>query len=140
MMGGPSASPDSTISANGMIAKPPNCSSVPIQMYGTRRQPSTERCVSERKPTSARNGANTSGSEIITATSQAGTSSSTIITRFSVPISSTTAMPTETWNSDRRSRRPSGNSGVAASANGRNRVPTCVQVRASRVPRALTGG
>ena len=29
--------------------------------------------MSERKPTSARNGANTSGSEIITATSQAGT-------------------------------------------------------------------
>ena len=79
-----------------MIARPPNCSSVPIQIYGTRRQPNTERCVSERNPTSARNGANTSGNEIITATSQAGTFNSTIITRLSVPISSTTAMPTET--------------------------------------------
>ena len=72
----------------------------------------------------ARNGANTSGSETITATSHAGTPSSTIITRFSVPISSTTAMPTETWNSDSRSSRPSGNSGVAASANGRKRGPS----------------
>ena len=66
----------------------------------------------------------------MTATSHAGTPSSTIMTRLSVPISSTTARPTETWNNDRRSRRPNGSSGVAASANGRNRVPTCVQVRA----------
>ena len=102
---GPVVSPDRMISANGMIAKPPNCSSVPNQMYGTRRQPSTERWLSERKPISARNGANSSGSESISATSQTGTPSSTIITRFSVPISSTTAMPTVTWNSDRRSRR-----------------------------------
>ena len=62
--------------------------------------------MSDLKPTTARNGANTSGSETITATSQAGTPSSTIMTRLSVPISSTTAMPTVTWNSDRRSRRP----------------------------------
>ena len=41
----------------------------------------------------------------ISATSQLGTPSSTIMTRFSVPFSSTSAMPTETWNSDRRSRR-----------------------------------
>ena len=75
--------------------------------------------MSERNPTRARNGANTSGNETITATSQAGTPSSTIMTRFSVPISSTTAMPTVTWNSDRRSSFPSGNSGVAASAKGR---------------------
>ena len=77
--------------------------------------------MSERKPISARNGANTSGSDTITATSQVGTPSSTIITRLSVPFSSTTAMPTETWNSDSRSRRPSGSSAVAASANGRKR-------------------
>jgi hypothetical protein len=44
------------------------------------------------------------------ATSVAGTSSSTIITRLSVPTSSTSAMPTVTWNSDRRSRRDSGRS------------------------------
>ena len=87
--------------------------------------------MSDRKPTSARNGANTSGSETMRATSQAGTPSSTIMTRFSVPISSTTAMPTETWNSDRRSRRPSGSSAVAASANGRKRGPSTIQVRAS---------
>ena len=32
MRSGRRVSPDSTISANGMIARPPNCSSVPIQM------------------------------------------------------------------------------------------------------------
>ncbi len=79
-----------------MIARPPNCKSVPIQMKGTRRQPSSERCVSERKPTTARNGAKINGSETITATSQAGTASSTIMTRLRVPISSTTAIPTDT--------------------------------------------
>ena len=52
--------------------------------------------LSERKPISARNGANSSGSEIMIPTSDAGTSSSTIITRFSVPISSTRDMPTDT--------------------------------------------
>ena len=57
------------------------------------------------------------------ATIHEGTPSSTIITRFSVPISSTTAMPTVTWNSDSRSSRPIGSSGVAASANGRKRGP-----------------
>ena len=65
------------------------------------------------------------------ATSEAGTLSSTIITRLSVPTSSTSAMPTETWNSDKRSRRDSGRSGVAASANGRKRGPSCAQ-RATR--------
>ena len=39
-----------------------------------------------------------------------GTPSSTIITRFRVPSSSTVAMPTETWNSDSRSSWPSGRS------------------------------
>ena len=107
-----------------MIASPPNWSSEPIQMYGTRRQPSAERWWSERKPTSARNGANTRGSDTISATSHADTPSSTIITRFSVPFSSTVAMPTDTWNSDRRSSRPSGSSAVAASANGRKRGPS----------------
>jgi hypothetical protein len=71
-------------------------------------------CVSERKPISARNGANTSGSATISATSQAGTPSSTIITRFSVPTSSAVAMPTDTWNSDRRSSRPAAARRVAA--------------------------
>ena len=88
-----------------MIARPPNCTIVPIQMKGTRRQPSAERWVSERKPISARNGAYSTGSATISATSVAGTSSSTIITRLSVPTSSVSAMPTETWNSDRRSSR-----------------------------------
>ena len=68
----------------------------------------------------------------MTATSQAGTPSSTIITRFSVPISSTAAMPTETWNSDSRSSRPSGSSGVAASANGRKPGPSWLQPRRER--------
>ncbi len=65
------------------------------------------------------------------ATSEAGTSSSTIITRFSVPTSSTSAMPTEAWNSDSRSRRDSGRSGVAASAKGRKRGPNPAQVTMS---------
>ena len=77
--------------------------------------------MSDLCPISARNGANSSGSEIMIATTALGTPSSTIMTRLSVPLSSTTAMATETWNSDRRSRRPSGSSAVAASANGRKR-------------------
>jgi hypothetical protein len=52
--------------------------------------------VSDLNPISARNGANTSGSDTISATSHVGTPSSTIITRLSVPLSSTTAMPTDT--------------------------------------------
>jgi hypothetical protein len=60
----------------------------------------------------------TSGSATISATSQAAMCNSTIITRFSVPTSSAVAMPTETWNSDRRSSRGSGRPGLAASANG----------------------
>ena len=89
-----------------MIAKPPNCAIVPNQRNGTRRQPSTERWWSERKPTSVRKGAESSGSASMSATIQEGTPSSTIITRFSVPIISTAAMPTVTWNSDSRSRLP----------------------------------
>ena len=102
-----------------MIARPPNCSMVPIHRYGTRRQPSSEVWVSERKPMMARNGDSSSGSATIEATSQAGTASSTIITRFSVPITSASAMPTETWNSDSRSSRDSGSSALTASAIGR---------------------
>jgi hypothetical protein len=105
----------------GHDRQPPNCIIVPIQMKGTRRQPSAERWLSERKPMSARSGANSTGSDTITATSAAGTPSSTIITRLRVPTSSTSAMPTDTWNSDSRSSRDSGRSGVAASANGRKR-------------------
>src|SRR5215216_2578757 len=44
--------------------------------------------------------------------------SSTIITRFNVPTTSTTAMPTVNWNSDRRNKRRTGRSADAASANG----------------------
>ena len=68
---------------------------------------------------SARNGAKSSGSDSISATSQEGTPSSTIITRFSVPMSSTAAMPTVTWNSESRSRRGIGSSAEPASAKGR---------------------
>ena len=56
------------------------------------------------------------------------------MTRLSVPISSTIAMPTETWNSDSRSSRPSGSSVVAASANGRKRVPSRIQPLAQVLP------
>ena len=49
--------------------------------------------MSERKPSSARNGATSTGIAIIAATTIAGTLSSTIITRFSVPSSITLAMP-----------------------------------------------
>ena len=56
-------------------------------------------------------------------TREAETFSSTIMTRLSVPISSTSAIPTETWNRDRRSSRDRGSSGVAASANGKKRGP-----------------
>ena len=52
--------------------------------------------MSERKPITARNGAKISGSDSMIPTSDAGTPSSTIITRLSVPISSTSDMPTET--------------------------------------------
>ena len=86
--------------------------------------------MSERNPISARSGANNSGSDTITATSQVGTPSSTIITRLSVPLSKTTAIPTDTWNNDRRMRRPSGSSAVAASANGRKRAPSSIHPRA----------
>ena len=79
--------------------------------------------MSERCPTKTRSGANSKGRETIAATMAAPTPSSTIMTRLSVPLSSTTAMPTDTWNSARRSSRGRGNSVLAASANGRKRVP-----------------
>ena len=123
--------PDRTSSANGMMAKPPNCSIAPFQMKGTRRQPSALWWVSDRWPIKARMGAASTGSEIITATSAAGTPSSTIITRLSVPTSSTRAMPTDTWNSDKRNSRDSGRSGEAASAKGRKRGPRSTQARIS---------
>ena len=104
-----------------MIARPPNISQLPIHRNGTRFQPRIERCVSDLKPSSARNGANSSGNATIADTSQADTPSSTIITRLSVPTSSTVQMPTATWNIDSRSKRPSGRPTDAASANGRNR-------------------
>ncbi len=78
------------------MARPPNCSMVPRQMNGTRRQPSAEVWTSDLNPMIARNGAKRMGSAIMTPTSEAGTPSSTIMTRLSVPISKTSAMPTET--------------------------------------------
>ena len=57
------------------------------------------------------------------ATHQAGTESSTIITRLSVPTNKAVAMPITTWNKDRRSRRARGRLGEATSANGITRVP-----------------
>ena len=84
-----------TSKAKGMMAKPPNCSKVPIQIYGTRRQPKAERWWSERKPIRARKGANNKGKAIMMATKAAGTLSSTIMTRLRVPISMAKAMPTE---------------------------------------------
>ena len=74
-----------------------------------------------------RSGAKISGSASITATIHDGTFSSTIITRLSVPISSTAAMPTVAWNRDSRRRRPIGSSGVAASANGSTRGPNRIR-------------
>ena len=65
-------------------------------MKGTRFQPSADWCMSERNPMRARNGAKISGSEIMMPTSEAGTSSSTIMTLFKVPISKVRAIPTVT--------------------------------------------
>jgi hypothetical protein len=75
--------------------------------------------VSDRCPISARNGAASTGIATISATSEVGTPSSTIITLLSVPVKSTAAMPMDHWNIDSRISRPSGRSSVAASANGR---------------------
>ena len=82
-------------SRRGRMA-PTNDASQPIQMYGTGRQPMAERWVSDRKPTRARKGATSTGRATIAATSIAGTESSTIMTRLSVPTSMAKAMPTET--------------------------------------------
>jgi hypothetical protein len=89
--------------------------------------------LSERKPIRVRKGAKTSGSASIAATTVADTPSSTIITRFSVPYSITSAIPTDSWNSDSLSRRDSGTSAVATSAKGRNRGPIrAIWLRATR--------
>ena len=79
-----------------MKLRPMNCSMVPVQMKGTRRQPKAERWVSERKPVTARNGATSKGIATISATSHAATPNSTIITRFRVPTINATDMPTVT--------------------------------------------
>ncbi len=79
-----------------MMANPPNCTMLPRQMNGTRFQPSADWWASDRKPITARKGAKTMGSETMTATSAAGTCISTIMTRLSVPISRTIAMPQDT--------------------------------------------
>ena len=52
--------------------------------------------MSERNPISALKGAKTSGNASIRLTKTAGTRNSTIITRFKVPTSSTSAIPTVT--------------------------------------------
>jgi hypothetical protein len=52
--------------------------------------------MSDLNPIRARKGAKRSGSEIMIPTSEAGTSNSTIMTRFKVPTSKTSAMPTVT--------------------------------------------
>ena len=51
----------------------------------------------------------------------------TSVSRLSVPLSSTTAIPTETWNSDNRTSRLSGSSRLPTSANGRKRGPRLTQ-------------
>ena len=71
----------------------------------------------------ARAGAKINGKPTMAATSQAGTPNSTIMTRFSVPISKTIAMPTVTWNKLSRSKRPIGSVGDATSAKGMKLVP-----------------
>ena len=59
----------------------------------------------------------------ITATRLVGTPNSTIMTRFKVPTNSTRAMPTDTWNKDKRNKRLSGKSALTASVNGNSRTP-----------------
>ena len=44
-------------------------------------------------------------------------------------MSSTIAMPTDTWKRERRSSRDSGRSGVAASANGSTLGPKAIHAR-----------
>jgi len=78
-----------------MMARPPNCICVPSHRYGTRFQPRMLLCVSDLKPTSARNGATSSGMASMIATSDAGTLSSRIITRLSVPTNNVCTMPTD---------------------------------------------
>jgi hypothetical protein len=56
------------------------------------------------------------------------------MTRFSVPISKVTEMPMETWNSDSRSSRDSGNSADVTSAKGRKAAPTDAHVREIFMP------
>jgi hypothetical protein len=73
-------------------------------------------------------GAKIIGKETIIDTSDAGTLSSTIITRFRVPTNNTKAMPTDTWNRDSLSNLPRGNSEDAASAKGKKRGPKLAQV------------
>ena len=93
-------SPDNRMSAKGNVAKPPKSRRLPIQRKGTRFHPIADLCVSDLNPISALNGANTNGKATIIATIEAGTPSSTIITRFKVPTNNTKDMPTDTCNKD----------------------------------------
>ena len=128
---GPCVSPDRTMSANGMIASPPNCSSVPIQMYG-HAPPAEHRAVRVRAEADQRaERREHSGSDTISATSQAGTPSSTIITRLSVPVEQHHRHADRDLE-QRQAQQPRAAAArrVAASANGRKRGPTRVQPRA----------
>jgi hypothetical protein len=82
---------------------------------------------------SARKGAINKGKATIKDTKVAETPNSTIITRLRVPTSMTMAMPTESWKSDKRSRRESGKSSLAASAKGKNRDPNWVKDLAKKI-------
>ena len=78
-----------------MIDNPANCSMVPPQRNGTRFQPRMLLWVSDLKPIKARNGAASNGMASMIATSDAGTRSSRIMTRFNVPTNSVCTIPTE---------------------------------------------
>ena len=78
-----------------MIDNPANCSMVPPQRNGTRFQPKRLLCVSDLKPIKARNGAANNGMANMIATSDAGTRSSRIMTRFNVPTKRVCTMPTD---------------------------------------------
>ena len=120
------------IKAKGIIASPPNWMMLPSHKYGTRRQPSTDRCESERNPIKARSGAKSSGSATMIATRLAATPISTIMTRLSVPTINTAVMPQEIWNSERRNNLLMGKGPLVDSAKGSTFRLIPVQSRAKR--------
>ena len=60
------------------------------------------------------------------ATSQADTPSSTIITRFKVPIMRAVVMPMVNLNKDKRSKRDIGKPALVTSANGNHVAGSCL--------------